>query len=67
MFRPALELIQPPIEWVPGAVCLKINRQLRKTDHSTPSSAEVKNAWMYTSTPSIRLHGVVLSWSTVLL
>jgi len=21
-----------------------------------------KNAWIYTSTPSIRLHGVVLSW-----
>jgi hypothetical protein len=30
-------------------------------DHSPPSSAEVKNAWSYTSTPPIRLHGVVLS------
>jgi hypothetical protein len=27
-------------------------------------SAEVKNAWSYTSTPPIRLHGVVLSRST---
>jgi len=26
-----------------------------------PSSAEAKNAWSYTSTPTIRLHGVVLS------
>jgi hypothetical protein len=26
-----------------------------------PSSAEVKNAWNYTSTPPIRFHGVVLS------
>jgi len=27
------------------------------------NSAEVKkNAWSYTSTPQIRLHGVVLSW-----
>jgi hypothetical protein len=32
-----------------------------KADHSFPSSAEVKNAWSYTSTPSIYLHGVVLS------
>jgi len=31
-----------------------------KTDHSSPSSAEVKNAWRYTSTP-IHLHGIVLS------
>jgi hypothetical protein len=28
---------------------------------SKPSSAEVKKAWSYTSTPPIRLHGVVLS------
>jgi hypothetical protein len=27
----------------------------------TPSSAEVKNVWSYTSTPVIRLHGVMLS------
>jgi len=30
-------------------------------DHSPPSSAKVKNAWSHTSTPLIRLHGVVLS------
>jgi len=34
---------------------------VRETDHSPPSSPEVKNAWSYTSTSSIRLHGVVLS------
>jgi len=32
-----------------------------EADHSFPSSAEVKNAWSYTYTPPIRLHGVVLS------
>jgi hypothetical protein len=32
----------------------------READHSPPSSAEVKNAWSYTSTPTIRLHGVGL-------
>jgi len=30
------------------------------TLHSIPQySAEVKNAWTYTSTPTIRLHGIV--------
>jgi hypothetical protein len=29
--------------------------------HSPTSSAEVKNAWIYTSTPPIRLHGMMLS------
>jgi hypothetical protein len=33
----------------------------READHSPPSNAEVKNAWSYTSTPSVRLHCVVLS------
>jgi hypothetical protein len=33
----------------------------READHSPLSSAEVKNAWNYTSTPRIRLHGVVLT------
>jgi hypothetical protein len=32
-----------------------------EADHSPPSRAEVKNAWSYTSTPPIRLHGVELS------
>jgi hypothetical protein len=38
-----------------------VKRPGREADHSPPSSVEVKNAWSYTSTPSIRLHGVVLS------
>jgi hypothetical protein len=37
-----------------------VKRPGGKADRSPPSSAEVKNAWSYTSTPSIRLHGVVL-------
>jgi len=32
-----------------------------EADHSPPSRAEVNSAWSYTSTPLIRLHGVVLS------
>jgi hypothetical protein len=35
----------------------------REANHSLPSSAEVKNAQSYTSTPPVRLHGVVLNWA----
>jgi hypothetical protein len=38
-----------------------VKRQGREADHSPPSSADIKNAWSYTSTPPIRLHDVVLS------
>jgi hypothetical protein len=55
-FRPALRPIQPSIQWVPGVLSPRC-----ETDHSSPSGAEAKNAWSYTSTPPIRLHGVVLS------
>jgi hypothetical protein len=34
---------QPHIQWVPETLCLGVKRQGRETDHSTPSSAEVKN------------------------
>jgi hypothetical protein len=59
--RTALGPIQPPIRWVPGAFSLGAKRPGREADHSPPSSAEIKNAWSYTSNPPIRLHGVVLS------
>jgi hypothetical protein len=32
-----------------------------EADHSPQSSAEVKNTWSYTSTPPVRLNGVVPS------
>jgi len=32
--------------------------------HSPPTSADVKNAWSYSSTPPIRLHSAVLNEST---
>jgi hypothetical protein len=60
--RPALRPTQPPLQWVPGALSPEGRRPGRETDHSPPSSAEVKNEWSYTSTPRIRLHGVVLSY-----
>jgi hypothetical protein len=59
--RTALGPTQPPIQWVPGALSLGVKRPGREADHSPPTSAEVKNAWSYTSTPTIRFHGIVLS------
>jgi hypothetical protein len=35
-----------------------VMRPGRGADHSTPSSAKIKNEWRYTSTPPICLHGV---------
>jgi hypothetical protein len=48
--RSVLGLIQPHNKWVPGALILEVKRSGRVA-HS-PSSAEVKNAWSYTATPS---------------
>jgi hypothetical protein len=59
--RTALGPTQPPLQLVPGALSLEVKRPGREADHSTPSSAEAKNAWSYTSTPPIYIHGVVLS------
>jgi len=33
----------------------------RESNHSLPSSAVDKNAWSFTSTPTIHIHGVMLS------
>jgi hypothetical protein len=59
--RPAQGPTQPPIQWVLIAISLGVKWPDREADHSPPSSAEVKNAWSYTSTPPVSLHGVVLS------
>jgi hypothetical protein len=56
----------PGTHWIggsvgPRALSLGVKRSEREADHSPPSSAEVKNASSYTSTPPIRIHGMVLS------
>jgi hypothetical protein len=43
---PALGPTQPPVPLSPG-----VKRSAREADHSTPTSAEVKKTWIYTSTP----------------
>jgi hypothetical protein len=64
---------QFPVQCVPRALTPVAKRLGREADHSPPSSADVKNAWRYTSIPPyvsmewclikdrIRLHGVELS------
>jgi len=54
--RPVVEPTQPLIQWVPW-----VKRPGREVNHSLPTSAEVWNAWSYTSTHPARLHSVVLS------
>jgi hypothetical protein len=49
--RPVLGPTQPPIQWVPWAISPGVKRPGREADHSPPTGAEVKNTWIYTSTP----------------
>jgi hypothetical protein len=57
--RPALGPTQPNIQGIPGSLSLGLKRPRREADHSPPSSAKL--VCSYTSTPPIRLHGVVFS------
>jgi len=49
--RSALEPTPPLIRWVTGALFLGVKGLVHETDHSSPSGAEVKNVWAYTSAP----------------
>jgi hypothetical protein len=66
--RTALGLTQPPIQWIPGALSLGIKRPGRETDHSPPSSAEVKECVeLYLHSPNMpSWRGASLSTGTTL-
>jgi hypothetical protein len=58
---PALGHTERPVQWVSGAVSPDVKRPRREADHSPASTAEVKNAWSYTSTPPY----VFMAWYLV--
>jgi hypothetical protein len=60
-FRPALEPTQPPIQWVPGALCVGVKPLGHEAEHPPPFSAEIKNAWSYSWTPPY----VFMAWYLV--
>jgi hypothetical protein len=49
--KPDLGPTQPPIQWVPGILSPAVKRPGSVAVHSPPASAEVKNMWIYASTP----------------
>jgi hypothetical protein len=59
--RTVLGPTQPPMQWVQGVLSPGVKRPGREADHSPPSSAEVKNAWSYTSTPQYAF----IAWCSV--
>ena len=55
---------QLPIRWVSGGhLPLGVKRLERKSHTSPPSSAEIKNIRIHSSTPPIRLHDTVLHYA----
>jgi len=61
MSKLALEPTQPPIQWIPWDLTPGVKQLCLEADHSPIFGAEVKNARIYTSTPPICLHCVVLN------
>jgi hypothetical protein len=60
-FRLVLRPTQPPIQWVPEVLSPEVKRPGREDDHLPPNSAEVKNAWNYSSTPPY----IVMAWCLI--
>ena len=54
------QLLAPPSPLCSGywGSFTQVKQPGRESDHSAPSSAEVKNEWSYTSTPLTCLHGL---------
>jgi hypothetical protein len=59
--RPALGHIQPPIQWVPAVLSLRLKWPGLIADNSPSSSANNKNVGYYTPIPPRRLHGAMLN------
>jgi hypothetical protein len=59
----SMRIVRHPASYPMGtrALSLGVKRPWREDDHSPPSSAAVKNAWSYTSTPQY----VFLAWCLI--
>jgi hypothetical protein len=53
--RPVLKSTQPPTHWEPGGFSTGVKVSGRESDHSPPSSAEVKKSG------AVHLHGMALN------
>jgi len=49
---------QTPIQVKPGAFSLGVKRPECEVNHSSPSSADVKNKWTYITAPPVGVHDV---------
>lgn len=58
--KPAVDPTQPPVQWYRGYF-VRCNAASRRTNHSPPSSVEVKNSWSYTSTSTY----VFITWCLI--
>ena len=56
--EPALDLTQPPAEWVPGSLSRGVKRVGREANKSPSSSVKVKNERNCISTARSFLHGM---------
>jgi len=55
---PSRHALEPPIQWVRDALYPGVRRPGRETCYTSASSAEVRNAWSFISTPSY----VFMAW-----
>jgi hypothetical protein len=63
MYSPALELTQPPIQWVPGVLSMGLKRPVCESDYLPEPSAD-RDQRMREAVPPlppVSLHGAVLS------
>jgi hypothetical protein len=58
MSRLAVAPRNPPIKWILTLLSSGVKWPGCETDHSSPSSAEVKNGWNYMSAPLACLHSL---------
>jgi hypothetical protein len=49
--RRVLGPTEPAIQWVTGTLLPEVKRPGREDNHLPPNSGELKNTWIYTSTP----------------